>query len=65
MIKRLVAREFVVTEKDMEKENQLKVGDRYTYMYDVETGKYYRPIDGWEVFATGDTDLADLFVEVE
>lgn len=62
-IKKLVAKEFEVTESDLS--NQLQVGEKYTYLVDPETGKYYRPIDGWEVAATGDTDLADLFIEIK
>jgi hypothetical protein len=63
-IKRLVAREFTVTEDQLQPGKRMEPGDKYTYLEDPETGKFYRPIDGWEVAATGDTDLASMFVEV-
>jgi hypothetical protein len=58
MIKKLVAVEFTVDE-DCE---ELELGEKYSYFVDPVTGKYYRPIDGFEI--TGD-NLNDLFVEVE
>lgn len=65
MIKKLIAKEFVVTESDLEPERNLEIGDRYAYFLDPETGKYYRPNNDFIVTATGDTDLADLFTCVE
>jgi len=61
-MKKLVVEEFVVSEKDYKDGRMLKVGERYSYFQDPETGKFYRPIEGFIV--TGD-DLTDRFVEVK
>jgi hypothetical protein len=55
-IKKLVVKEFTVTEKS----EQLAVGERYSYFYDPETGKYYRPTEG---FTVNGENLEDMFVE--
>jgi hypothetical protein len=59
-IKRLVAVEFTVEEED---ENPVKheLGEKYSYLQDPETGKFYRPKAGWEVKGE---DLSTMFVEV-
>lgn len=57
MIKKLVVQEFEVQESS----EQLPAGDKFSYFVDPETGKYYRPVDGFTV--TGE-DLSDRFIEV-
>lgn len=64
-IKKLVAKEFEVTEDDLQPGRRMEPGEKYTALIDPETGKYYRPVDGWEVWATGGGDLTDLFVEIK
>lgn len=61
-IKKLVAREFTVTEEDMvQAERNLEVGERYSYFFDEETEKFYAPVAGYTVL--GD-DLDGMFYEV-
>ena len=60
-IKKLVVEELEV--KDGEQEaSKNKVGFKYSYFVDPETGKYYRPKSTYTV--TGER-LEDLFEEVE
>jgi len=56
-MKRLVVSEFVV-EDGMK---PIKTGEKFSCFVDPETGRYYRPVEGFEV--TGE-DLSDRFVEV-
>ena len=61
----LVAREFTVQQEDVEKpERRLAVGEKYVYFEDTDTGKYYRPVEGFRVEAVGPVELSDRFVEV-
>lgn len=64
MINRLVVEEFDAVEGDEQRLITVieKGGYKYSWFKDPETGKYYRPIEGFIV--TG-TDLSDRFVEVE
>ena len=55
-MKRLVAKEYV-SEKDGV--FQVRKGHRYSYFVDLETGKYYEPVDGFEI--TSDADMSDRF----
>ena len=57
-IKKLVAKDFEIEE---EKTIVYEAGEVYSYFVDEETGKFYRPIDSFEV--TGE-DLDLMFVEV-
>ena len=61
-MKKLVVKEFTVTEEDKSQERELQPGDKYSYFEDPETGKCYRPVEGFTV--TGE-DLSDRFVEIE
>lgn len=59
-VTKLLVKEFVIPE-----DNSVKLpqpGFKYSYFFDPETGKYYRPKSTFEV--TGD-DLLTLFEEVE
>lgn len=56
-MKELIAEEFT---KDGTEE-ELEIGDRYSYFKDPITGKYYRPVEGFTV--TGE-NLDDRFIEV-
>jgi len=65
IIKQLIAEDFTVTKKDLKNPDlDLKVGDKYSYFKDPETGKYYRPVEGFTVIAKSGGDLSDRFVEV-
>jgi hypothetical protein len=59
-MKKLIAKEFAVTEVDVSA--QYKAGEKYSHFMDPETGKFYRPVDGFTV--TG-KDLSDRFVEID
>jgi len=60
-LKKLTVVEFVVTQEDLAEPRLLAAGDVYTYFRDEESGKYYRPVDGFTV--TGE-DLSDRFIEI-
>ena len=62
-MKKLIVKEFIVTEKDLKPERSLGIGEKYSYFQDPETGKFYRPREGFEV--TSEHDLSKLFIEVE
>lgn len=66
MVKKLVAKEFLVDEETAQKTigEQYKVGDKFSYMQDPETGKNYMPKEGFTIEADEGQDLNDLFVEV-
>ena len=60
-IQKLVVKEYEVTEDDVTNaDRSLGVGDRYSYFFDEETGKFYAPRDGYTVL--GD-DLSPMFYE--
>lgn len=59
-MKKLVAKEFEV-KAGVEPVAQ-PIGLKYTYLVDPETGKFYRPVNGWTV--TGE-NLSEMFVEVD
>ena len=59
-MKKLVVEEFTVTGKARD----LEIGEKYSYFKDPETGKYYRPIEGFTVTADEDGDLSDRFIEI-
>lgn len=60
MIKKLVVEERIVLESD--EPVSYEIGEIFSYFTDPETGKFYRPIGGYEV--KGD-DLEKLFVEID
>lgn len=60
-MKKLIVKEFQITEEDSKPERQLKIGDKYSYFQDPETGKYYRPKEG---FVITRKNLIDHFIEV-
>ena len=57
-ITKLIVKEFAVDEDS----GDLEIGEKYSYFYDEQTGKYYRPKNSF--FVTG-KDLEDLFIEVD
>ena len=59
-MKKLVVEEFTFDGTQRE----LEIGEQYSYFTDPETGKYYRPIEGFTVTANEDGDLNDRFIEV-
>jgi len=59
-MKKLVVEEFTFDGTQRE----LEIGEQYSYFKDPETGKYYRPIEGYTVTANEDGDLNDRFIEV-
>ena len=61
-IKKLIVREFEVDKYDRKKHRLPQIGEKYTHFQDPDTGKWYRPVDGFTV--TGE-DLSDRFVEIE
>jgi len=58
-MKKLVVEEFTVDGT----ERNLEIGEKYSYFKDLETGKYYRPVDGFTVVSK--EDLENRFVEVK
>jgi len=58
-MKKLIVEEFTVNGT----ERNLEIGEKYSYFKDPETGKYYRPTEGFIV--ESDSDLNDRFVEVK
>ena len=56
-IKKLIVEEFTVDGT----EGSFEIGEKYSYFKDPETGKYYRPLEGFTI--TGE-DLSDRFIEV-
>lgn len=61
-VKKLIVIEYTVTKEMLAPERGLQVGDKFSHFYDEETGKFYRPKDGYTV--TGD-NLEELFCEVD
>jgi hypothetical protein len=62
MFKKLIVKEFTVTQELIDKANRsLEVGDKYSYFYDEESKKYYRPKD---TFIVASIDLEKYFEEV-
>lgn len=61
MIKKLVVVEFT---NETDRLINSKAGEKFSYFQDPETGKYYRPVDGFTVTINGDGDLSDRFIEV-
>jgi len=59
-MKKLVVEEFTFDGTQRE----LEIGEQYSYFKDPETGKYYRPIEGYTVTANEDGHLNDRFIEV-
>jgi len=57
-MKKVIVKEFTVQPGDAER---LRIGEKYSCFVDPETGRYYRPVDGFEVH--GD-DLSDRFIEI-
>ena len=55
--------EFKITQKDLN--IQYKVGEKYSHFQDPDTGKWYRPKDGFEIVAMEGRDLAERFIEIE
>lgn len=60
-MKKLIVREFIVSKEQSNRAVIHAEGEMYSYFYDPDTGKHYRPCKDFEV--TGD-DLSRLFVEV-
>ena len=62
-VKKLVVEEFTTPEGG--KTVSYEGGYKYSYFKDPETGKYYRPTNGFQVTVSEGGDLRDRFVEVE
>lgn len=62
MLKKLIVVEITVEKKAV---NSYEPGHKYSVFQDPETGKYYRPVDGFTVIAKEGSDLSDRFVETD
>ena len=58
IMKKLIVKEFVIDGT----EERRKIGEKYSFFQDPETGKYYEPVEGFTV--ESDIDLSDRFREV-
>ena len=63
-MERLVVKEFEIKESELEDKtgDHYDVGEKYSYFYDPETNKYYRPKECFEVRGK---NLEDKFEEVK